>query len=104
MSVTGNSRELKQRRRRQHWRERQKSIRFIKQNDNFAHVLRFSVHFLAVVARLRRETALLDFTFSRGPEHQATIFFSFSSTSMQSFRIEINAMKFEAVWIVAQAP
>ena len=96
MSVTGNSRELKQRRRRQQ-RERQKSIRFVKQNNNFARASRFFVHFFAVVARLRRESALLNFTFCRGPEHQATIFFSFSSTSIQSFRIGINAIKFEAV-------
>ena len=36
-------------------RERQKSNRLIKQNNNFALASSFSVHFVAVTARLRRE-------------------------------------------------
>ena len=49
-------RELQQRRRR--WqRGRQKSNRFIMQNNNFARASRFFVHFFTVLARLRRENA-----------------------------------------------
>ena len=47
-------RELKQRRRRQQ-SGRQKSNRFITQNNNFARASRFFVHFFTVLARLRRE-------------------------------------------------
>ena len=47
-------RELKQRRRRRQ-RGRQKSNRFITQNNNFARASRFFVHFFTVLARLRRE-------------------------------------------------
>ena len=51
-----NKRDLKiPRRRRQ--RELQKSNRFDKQNNNFAHASRFFVHFFASTARLRRETS-----------------------------------------------
>ena len=46
------------------------------QNKNFARVSRFFVHFVAVVARLRRESA--KFTFCRGREHKTTAFFLFS--------------------------
>ena len=46
--------ELKQRRRRQQ-SGRQKSNRFITQNNNFACASRFFVHFFTVLARLRRE-------------------------------------------------
>ena len=35
----------------------QKCNRLIKQNNNFARASRFSVHFVAVTARLRRENA-----------------------------------------------
>ena len=41
-------------------RERQQKNRFNKQNNNFAHASRFSVHFFAVFvvfAQLRRENA-----------------------------------------------
>ena len=48
--------ELKQRRRRRQ-RERQKSNKFRWQGKNFARASRFFVHFLAHVARLRRETS-----------------------------------------------
>ena len=47
-------RELKQRRRRRQL-GRQKSNRFITQNNNFARASRFFVHFFTVLARLRRE-------------------------------------------------
>ena len=47
-------RELKQRRRRRQ-PGRQKSNRFITQNNNFARASRFLVHFFTVLARLRRE-------------------------------------------------
>ena len=51
-----NNRELKQRRRRQQ-QERRKSNKFTQQNNNFARASRFFVHFLAAVARVRRETS-----------------------------------------------
>ena len=38
-------------------RERQKDNRLDLQNNNFARASRFFVHFLAVVARLQRESA-----------------------------------------------
>ena len=47
-------RELKQRRRRRQL-GRQKSNKFITQNNNFARASRFFVHFFTVLARLRRE-------------------------------------------------
>ena len=47
-------RELKQRRRRRQL-GRQKSNRFVNQNNNFARASRFFVHFFTVLARLRRE-------------------------------------------------
>ena len=47
-------RELKQRRRRRQL-GRQKSNRFITQNNNFARASRFFVHFFTVLAQLRRE-------------------------------------------------
>ena len=37
--------------------KRQKSNRFIQQNNNFARAAHFSVHFFAVTTRLRRENA-----------------------------------------------
>ena len=49
-------RELKQRRRRRRRQlGRQKSNRFIAQNNDFARASRFFVHFFTVLARLRRE-------------------------------------------------
>ena len=43
-------------RRRQRRRERQNGVnRFSRQNNNFARASRFFVHFVAVIARLRRE-------------------------------------------------
>ena len=48
--------ELYQRRRRRQ-PGRQKSNRFITQNNNFARASRFFVHFFTVLARLRRENA-----------------------------------------------
>ena len=50
--------ELYQRRRRRQ-PGRQKSNRFITQNNNFARASRFFVHFFTVLARLRRENAQL---------------------------------------------
>ena len=49
-------RELKQRPRRRQ-RERQKAVGLDKPNNTFARAARFLIHFFAVVARLRRETA-----------------------------------------------
>ena len=46
---------MQRQRRRQ--RERQKSNRFVTQNNNFARASRFFVYFSAVGARLQRETA-----------------------------------------------
>ena len=46
--------ELKERRRRRQ-PGRQKSNRFIAQNNDFARASRFFVHFFTVLARLRRE-------------------------------------------------
>ena len=50
------TRELKQRPRRRQ-RDRQKSNRFRLANNNSARASRFLIHFFAVVARLRRESA-----------------------------------------------
>ena len=50
------NKELQQRRRRRQ-RGRQKSNRFITQNNNFARASRFFVHFFTVLARIRRENA-----------------------------------------------
>ena len=50
------SKDLKIRRRRRR-RQRQKSNRFNNQNNNFSRASRFFVHFFAVAARLRRESA-----------------------------------------------
>ena len=64
VAVAGpNKRKLKQRRRRMQ-RERQKSI----------------VHFIAVTARLWRETSYNNFKFYGGRQQKATIFFFFSWT------------------------
>ena len=54
-----NIMELKQRRRRrqQERQQKQKTIGLDGQNNNFARASRFFAHFLAFVARLRRETA-----------------------------------------------
>ena len=41
----------------QRWRESKKSNSLTRQNNNFARVLRFFVHFLAVTTRLPRENA-----------------------------------------------
>ena len=48
-------------------------------NNNFARASRFFVLFLAVVARLQRESHA-NFTFSRGREHMTATFFFFSWT------------------------
>ena len=56
VAVASAIRELKQRRRGRQ-RERQKSNRLNRQNNNFARASRFFVHFLAVAARLQRESA-----------------------------------------------
>ena len=62
------------RRRRQ--RDRQKSNKLNRQNNNNARAWRFFVHFFAVTARLRRENAY-NFT-SYGGRKQTTAKFSFS--------------------------
>ena len=90
VSASGFFRELKQRtRRRRRPRERQTSKGLEKQNNNFARASGFFVHFFAVVARLRHESTVPNFTFWGGREHKTTIFFFFSWTSMQSFRIHL---------------
>ena len=101
------SRELKQLRRLQQ-RERQKSNWFRLAKHNFAGASRFTVHFFAFTARLRRK--MPNFTFFGGREHKTTTYFFFSWTSIalqnstpetiaNIWRIErdgINAIKFEA--------
>ena len=83
VSVSGFFRELKQRTgRRQRERETSKSL--YKRNNNFACASRFFVHFLAVVARLRLESTLPNFTFCGEREHKTTIFFFFSRTSIDA--------------------
>ena len=57
-------------------------------NNNFARASRFFVHFLAVVARLRREK-VPNFTLCRGRENKRTTSFFFSWTSIESFRIQL---------------
>ena len=53
-------RELKQRRRRLGGNANgKKTIELDRQNNNFARASRFFVHFLAVVARLQRESAVV---------------------------------------------
>ena len=58
------------------------------QNNNFARASLFFVHFFAVVARLRRESAFFH-VLSRMAEHKTTTFFFFSWTLIQSFRIQL---------------
>ena len=101
------SRELKQLRRLQQ-RERQKSNWFRLAKHNFARAPRFTVHFFAFTARLRRK--MPNFTFFGGREHKTATYFFFSWTSIalqnstpetiaNIWRIErdgINAIKFEA--------
>ena len=89
VSVSGFFRELKQRAGRwRRQRERENSKKGLdKQNNNFACASRFFVYFFAVVARLRLESTVPNFTFCGEREHKTTIFFFSSWTSMQSFRI-----------------
>jgi len=83
------------------------------QNDNFARASDIFVQFFAFAAWLHRETSYFYVLWRR--EHKATIFFLFSWTSIQSFRIQlqkkichcfrivwdwIKAIKFEAVRIL----
>ena len=81
-------RELKQRRRRRQ-QERQKSnwFRLAKQQLCTCITL-FGIHFFAVVARLRRESAFFH-VLSRMAEHKTTTFFFFSWTLTHSFRIQL---------------
>ena len=111
VSVCGFLRELKQRAGRwRRQRERETSKGLDKQNNNFACASRLFVHSFAVVARLRLESTVPNFTFCGGRKHKTTIFFFSSWTLMQSFRIhlqqksptsvtlklgEIDAVKFE---------
>ena len=90
VSVSGFFRELKQRaERRRRQRERETAKGLDKQNNNFACASRFFVYFFAVVARLRLESTVPNFTFCGEREHKTTIFFFSSWTSMQSFRIHL---------------
>ena len=86
-SVTvNNSRELKQRRRRQQ-RERQKTIGLDWQNNNFARALRFFVHSLPSLndydVKMPNFTLLVEDANTR----QQLAFFSW--TSIQSFRTQL---------------
>ena len=57
-------------------------------NNNFAHALRFSVHFFAITARLRHESAY-DFTFC-GRQNKQDSDFSFLFLNFNSvFRIQL---------------
>ena len=47
------------------------------QNNNFAHASRFFVHFFAVVARLRHETARIFSHFGDGVDERQRSSFSF---------------------------
>ena len=58
------------------------------QNNNFTLASLFFVHFFAVVARLRRESAFFH-VLSTMAEHKTTTFFLFSWTLIQSFRIQL---------------
>ena len=90
VSVSGFLRELKQRAGRwRRQRERETSKGLDKQNNNFACASRFFVYFFAVVARLRLESTVPNFTFCGEREHKTTILFFSSWTSMQSFRIHL---------------
>ena len=65
LSAETTIRERKQqRRRRRRQREWQNSIGLDLQNDNFAGVSRFFIHFFAATARVRRE--MPNFTICRG--------------------------------------
>ena len=76
VSVSGFFGELKQRAGRwRRQREQETSKGLDKQNNNFACASRFFVYFFAVVARLRLESAVPNFTFCGGREHKTTIFF-----------------------------
>ena len=68
------------RRRRQ--RERETSKGLDNQNNNFACASRFFGYFFAVVARLRLESTVPNFTFCGRREHKTTIFFFSSWTLM----------------------
>ena len=57
-------------------RERQKTKRFNKQDNNFTLASRFFVHFFPVSARLRRENA--NFAFYGGRKQATTNFISLS--------------------------
>ena len=57
------------------------------QNNNFACISRFFLHFFAVAALLQRESASLH-VLSR-TWTKTTTFFFFSLTSIQSFRIQL---------------
>ena len=89
-----------------------KAVGLDKQNNYFARVSRFFVHFSAVFAQLN--VKLPNFTFSRRREQKATTFFFFSwtfwssplefnsKTICQLWRIKrdgISAVKFEAAQI-----
>ena len=65
-----------------------KAISWDWQNNNFARTSRFFVHFFAVSALLRRETAQFH-VFFLGREHETTFYFFCSWTLMQSFRIQL---------------
>ena len=60
------------------------------QNNKFSRASRFFVHFFAIVARLRQyDRKMPNFTYGGRREYKKTIFFSFSWTSLKSFRIKL---------------
>ena len=93
---TGYIRELQQRR----WRRqpgRQKSNRFITQNNNFAHASCFFVHFFTVLARLRLIASFMEYVNKRQQ-------ISFSFSKLECGPQEINSkeirqhLPFSANW------
>ena len=82
-SVSGFSQRARRRRRQ---RERQTQAKQAKQQLCTCITL---FYFFAVVARLRLESTIPNFTFWGGRDHKTTISFFFSWTSMQSFSIHL---------------
>ena len=71
LHIIRDNRELKQRRPRRQ-RARQKSNRFITQNDNFVRASCFSVDFVAVTAQPRRDVKMPNFTLYGGRKQAPT--------------------------------
>ena len=64
-----------------------KAIGSDRQKNNFARASRFFMHFLAVVARLRRKISYFHVLWRTGT--QTTTLFLFSGTLIQSFKIQL---------------